>query len=199
MCPRQTGPMVGKTPGLQLETRQAPPRQRADFHTEAERLSQGPADGRAYGLGIITADLQANLHLVQRLPAMDVHRELTDFREPTDDILHRGRIDVNSADDQQVVDAPDHAAFQPPEGPPARAGSTHEFYAISRAVADHRHAGPPQVGDHKLAFVGRLLRVGVDHLADELAFAEMNAGLGMASDDPHSKPQAPTSVAPTWS
>ena len=67
------------------------------------------------------------------------------------EVLYRGRVDVDPANHDHVVSSPDDPSGEESERPPAGAGGVINANHISGAVPDDRVADPTQVGDDELA------------------------------------------------
>ena len=109
---------------------------------------------------------------------------LTRGANVADDLADRGREDVDAADDQHVVGAPDAADADP--GAPARARARADVHVVAGAEAQQRRGAVLEVREHELALRAvhhrdRRARRRVDQLGlDELGRAEVHPVLRLA-------------------
>ena len=92
---------------------------------------------------------------VMRAPASGAatDRELPDVGETADDVFDGAREDIDSANNQDIIDTADDTALESPKGSPTLTGRRVELDVISGSIADYGHPHTTQVGDHELDFV----------------------------------------------
>ncbi len=176
--------MVGEALRLEVEAGQGAAGHGADLGAQPQPVAQLVLQRGAHRRRVAVAHLDADLHLVQLLAPVHVDGKLADLGEAAHDVLDGAREDVDAAHDHHVVDPPDHPAGEAQEAAPALAGLGGDPHPVAAAVAQERHPRPPQVGQHQLALPRRRPRLGVDHLADELALVHVQARLRLALEPP---------------
>src|SRR3954453_23659300 len=169
---------------------QGPPGDELNARRDDERVAQPRRDRLRQlrvGLGAVgdlDADRQRRLLLDARRRGPDEDVAAHARRERPDDLAHGGREDVDAADDEQVVGAPDAADPRPRAPAPARRRV--DLDVVARAEAQQRRGAVAQVGEHEPA--GRAVLHGdglaarrVDELGmDEAVGAEVHAVLVLA-------------------
>src|SRR3954469_23851727 len=169
---------------------QAPPRDELDARRDDERVTQPRGDRLRQirvglrPLGDLDADRQRRVLLDARRRGPDEDVAADARRERADHLAHGGREDVDAADDEQVVGAPD--APDPRPRPPARGRRRADLDVVARAEPQQWRGAVAQMGEHELA--GRAVLHGdrlaarrVDELGvDEAVGAEVHAVLVLA-------------------
>src|SRR6476646_10603349 len=175
---------------LVLAALQGPPRHEVDPRGHKQRAAQAVADRlgqRLVGARAareLDADRQRRLLLDARVrrPHEDVAGD--PGLEGADDLAHGGGEQVDAADDEHVVGAPEAAHAR--AGAPAAARAHADLDVGARAEAQQRRRAVAQVGEDEFARAAVLqrqcgARIGIDQLeVHEAARAEVHAVLGLA-------------------
>src|SRR5262245_45323282 len=131
--------VVDDSPGLQLEARQRLRRHELDVDPDSDLTAQLVGKYRRHGLIGLDFDGQ----LLHRLTPAPHDPELGHVELPDDGFDGR-RIDVDAADDHEIVQASDESAREEQEGPPAPARPMGLPDEVAGAIADDRPARPSE-------------------------------------------------------